>query len=806
MQALKERLVRESRTDLFRFTLSTMPTFEPADFHKRYYGVLTKFVHKEIKKLMVFMPPQHGKEISDNQIIPTPLGLKRHGDLRVGDYVFGRDGSPVIVQWVSPKTRSEYVITFSDGSQVECHGNHEWVVFDRSQRKERTIETKYIASQKVESGTPNRRGHRYRFQVDSNVCVQFAERDTKIDPYTLGAWLGDGCAQSGIIHVGGVDTEIVSNTPYDFHENRGSTTRRFYSPEFFSLLKRYRLLNNKHIPKNYIFNSVEVRKQLIAGLIDTDGYVYSKNGRVTISNTNKDVVDKAAFILRSLGQSVVVSKFEPKTSSSGIEGKKVCYQLCFNPTIDFPTVVPRKKIARLVKNKRRAIVSIERKDGLGYGNCIQVEGGVYLVGDTFVPTHNSEGSTRRLPAFLLGQSPDTRVAIVSYNAPKARKFNREIQRIIDTPEYQEIFPDTCLNSSNVTTVAGSWIRNADECEIVGHLGGFKTVGVGGALTGEPVDVLIMDDIYKDAKTAWSSTVRESVSDWYDTVAETRLHNNSQQLIVFTRWHEDDLAGTLLRQQGEYHPTDNPNGWVVVIYQAIKQGMPTEYDPRQEGEALWEERHNIEKLEAIRKRNPHVFDSLYQQDPKPSEGLMYDIGFTEYQTRPATSYCIRKAYVDTADTGADYLCAIVYDETEVGNYLVDVLYTQKPMEYTETALARMLSKHQVQECIVESNNGGRGFQRAVEKQCRLMGNAKTKFKWFHQTDNKEVRININSAAVQNLTFMPQGWISLFPEFASAINSYMKIGKNAHDDAPDALTGTIEKRKNRTKSDVAGLFGR
>ena len=195
------------------------------------------------------------------------------------------------------------------------------------------------------------------------------------------------------------------------------------------------------------------------------------------------------------------------------------------------------------------------------------------------PQHGkSEGSTRRLPSFILGERPDTRIAIVSYNAPKARKFNREIQRIIDTPEYQEIFPETHLNSSNVTTVAGSWLRNADECEIVGHLGGFKTVGVGGALTGEPVDVLIMDDIYKDAKTAWSSTVREGVSDWYDTVAETRLHNNSQQLIVFTRWHEDDLAGTLLRQQGEYHPTDNPNGWVVVIYQAIKQGAPTDYDP------------------------------------------------------------------------------------------------------------------------------------------------------------------------------------------------------------------------------------
>lgn len=802
---MKERLTRESRSDLLRFTLSTMPTFRPADFHRRYYNVLTDFAHGKIRKLMVFMPPQHGKQISDNQIVLTPSGVKRHGDLRVGDYVFGRDGSPVMVQWVSQKTQSEYLLTFSDGAQVECHGNHEWTVYDRSQNKERTIETKYIASQKIESGRPNKRGHRYRFQVDSSVCVQFAGRKTQIDPYTLGVWLGDGKSSDPVLHIGYDDLQIVDNIPYPTKEGKGTTDRVFYIQGQRSKFSRYNLLNNKHIPDDYIFNSVDVRKRLIAGLIDTDGYVYPKNGRVTISNTNKEIVDKAAFVLRSLGQNVVISEFEPKTSSSGIVGKKVCYQLCFNPTIDFPTVVPRKRITRLVKNKRRAIVSIERKDGLGFGNCIQVEGGVYLVGDTFIPTHNSEGSTRRLPAFILGGNPDKKVVIVSYNAPKARKFNREIQRIIDSEEYHDIFPETSLNASNVTTVAGSWLRNADECEIVGYRGGFKTVGVGGALTGEPVDVLIMDDIYKDAKTAWSPIVREAVSDWYDTVAETRLHNDSQQLIVFTRWHEDDLAGTLLRQQGVYNEENNPDGWVVVIYKAIKEGAPTEYDPRQEGEPLWAERHNLDKLQSIRKRNPQVFESLYQQDPQPSEGLMYESGFSEYITRPATMRCKRKAYVDTADTGTDYLCAIIYDETEIANYIVDVLYTARAMEYTEPELAKMLFKHNVAECVVESNNGGRGFARNVERQSRILGNNKTQFKWFTQTDNKDVRIFSNSATVQNLTIMPQCWKRLFPEFANAICGYLKAGKNAHDDAPDALTGTIERRVKRSKTNVASLFG-
>lgn len=421
------------------------------------------------------------------------------------------------------------------------------------------------------------------------------------------------------------------------------------------------------------------------------------------------------------------------------------------------------------------------------------------------PQHGkSEGSTRRLPAYLMGRDPNRKVAVVSYSAPKARKFNREIQRIIDTQEYHEIFPNTALNASNVTTVAGSWLRNADECEIVGHRGGFKTVGVGGALTGEPVDTLIMDDIYKDAKTAWSSTVRESVEDWYDTVAETRLHNDSQQLIVFTRWHEKDLAGHLLEQQGIYDPITNPRGWVVVIYQAIKMGRPNEYDPREEGEALWPERHNLEKLISVRSRNKHVFESLYQQDPKPLQGLMYEQGFKEYEIIPYSKNMHKKNYTDTADEGKDYLCSICYVETDTANYVTDVIYTQKPMEYTEPKTAEQLSRQAIEKAVIESNNGGRGFARAVEKQCRIMGNNKTTFKWFHQSENKAVRIFSNSAAVQNLTYFPKGWDKLWPAFYDALTNYMKVGTNDHDDAPDCLTGTVEQRTKKGNQDLTGLF--
>lgn len=405
------------------------------------------------------------------------------------------------------------------------------------------------------------------------------------------------------------------------------------------------------------------------------------------------------------------------------------------------------------------------------------------------PQHGkSEGSTRRLPAYLLGLDPDLRIAIVGYSSPMARRFNRDVQRVIDSPEFAATFPGTALAGMSEAE-SGRWVRNADEFEIVGHRGGLKTVGVGGPLTGSPVDVLIIDDIYKDAMSAWSSVVRSSIADWYDTVAASRLHNDSRQLIVFTRWHEEDLAGRLLALEGEFSP-NNPNGWRVVIYPAIKEGGPTDEDPREEGEALWPELHSLEKLEAERERNPKSFASLYQQNPRPLEGLLYDRPFRDWEVIPATRRRVVKNYTDTADEGGDFLCSITYVETEEAIYILDVIYTQKPMETTEQMVAESITKHSVQVANIESNNGGRGFARSVERLCRTMGNTTTRVAWFHQSANKASRIFTRSAEVMNLVRFPSGWRSMWPAFANAISGYLSVGRNAHDDAPDALTGCVE----------------
>lgn len=799
-----------ARHRLINFARYMQPDLALEPFHVVYYTLLDKFAHGEIKKMIVQMPPQHGKEISDNQIVATTKGLKKHGDLIVGDYVFGRDGTPVKVLWVSEKTRSEYVVSFSDGAKIECHGNHEWTVYNRFRQKEETIETKYMASSTIYNGD-GKRGSRYKYHVDSNVCVMFDSRNVDLDPYVLGAWLGDGDSSCGIIHIGNNDVEIIGNSTYKFKESKGTTTRKFYSPELNLLLKNNGLIKNKHIPDMYKYNSVEVRKNVIAGLIDTDGYVYHRNGRITISNTNKRIIDDAAFILRSLGQSVVVCEFKPRVSSSGIVGKKIVYQLCFNPTMTFPTKVKRKKITKLSINKKRAIVSIERKEGLGYGNCIQVEGGIYLVGDTFIPTHNSEGSSRKLPAFMLGLNPDTKICIGSYAATIARDFNRDVQRIIDTPSYRELFPETYLNGSNVVTMANTYLRNSDVIEMVEHKGLLRVVGRGGSLTSKTVDVSILDDVYKDYAEGNSPIVRNAAWKWYTTVVRTRLHNDSQELIVFTRWHDDDLIGRI-EKSGEtvieiksWDDVKNiPAGaWVRINFEGLKTGEPTEIDPREPGAALWDRRHSRAKLEGQRALDPVQFQCLYQGNPGNAEGKLYRNPFRTYVDKSEWGTYVRSGnYTDVADEGDDFTFSACYDVYKSGNeawneqkkrfepilyaLITDMVFTQENTEITAVTVPEMINRCGTQKAWIESNNGGSGFEKVIRKKLKAVTEP------FYQRENKESRIITNSAMVNAQIIMPIGWEQRFPKIHEHLTGFLRdFPANAHDDPEDGLTGIYEK---------------
>lgn len=292
----------------------------------------------------------------------------------------------------------------------------------------------------------------------------------------------------------------------------------------------------------------------------------------------------------------------------------------------------------------------------------------------FVPPQHgkSELATRRYPAFQLGKKPSSKICICSYSATLAMAFNRDIQRIIDDTKYHDAFPDTILNESNVSTNAqGSYLRNSEIFETVGHRGFIKTVGVGGSLTGTPIDIGIIDDPFKDREEAMSIRIREKVWSWYTDVFETRLHNDSQQLVIMTRWDLDDLAGRILKR--------DKDEWTVISYPAIKD---REYigDPRQIGEALWESKHSLERLRKIEETSPFTFNSLYQQNPKPStESLVFPY-WDEYTDEPDTEALIGIDFGFSNDPTAVIQVKIVKDKMYLKQLLYETRLTNTPLDH------------------------------------------------------------------------------------------------------------------------------
>ena len=270
-------------------------------------------------------------------------------------------------------------------------------------------------------------------------------------------------------------------------------------------------------------------------------------------------------------------------------------------------------------------------------------------------------------------------------------------------------------------------------------------------------------------------------EWYKDTFLSRLEEGAMTVIVMTRWATGDLAGRV--QQ------DDPGEWLVLAMPAYNKETDSMLCP----DILSRETYESRKA----RTSPAIFNANYQQEPMDSKDRMYTgIRTYQYDELPKGSdgqiaWDVVAAYADTADEGADFLCLIVAGIIAGQAYVLDVLYTDRPMEYTEPETAKRLHDNHVDTCKIESNNGGRGFARAVK--ARLWEFFKTRkihIEWFTQTSNKRARIVSNETYVCDNILFPDGWDKRWPEYYRAMTNYKRKGANEHDDAPDATTGLAE----------------
>lgn len=335
-------------------------------------------------------------------VLTANRGWTTHGDLVVGDYVFQPNGKPTKVVKVHPDVYVDNCFEFSNDDVIISGDHHLWDVYDYGNRKQRLMETCEIMKRKTRKGIKNPRGN---FYFNNYEPLEYPHINVPIDPYWLGLWLGDGNKDSARISSDINDIKYsCESTPYEitsYYHGDGKTVFAQYSHQkILENLRKLGVYKNKHIPELYLHNSYDIRMNLLAGLIDSDGYLKKGENGVCFVNTDINLLKGVYELLVGLGFNVRVYKRTAEKMNKSKKGSKTkidiitrndVYELYFVPHLSIPTRIPRKKIIRNSVKKRRISLTDKYKVEPVLGNCITVEAedGMYLVGKNLTPTHNS---------------------------------------------------------------------------------------------------------------------------------------------------------------------------------------------------------------------------------------------------------------------------------------------------------------------------------------------------------------------------------------------------------------------------------
>lgn len=385
------------------------------------------------------------------------------------------------------------------------------------------------------------------------------------------------------------------------------------------------------------------------------------------------------------------------------------------------------------------------------------------------PRHGKSRTATNFVQWLLGKDPHYSVMTGCYNEMLSTQFAKQVRDMIATEKtegitvYNDIFPNTKIKYGEASV--SKWALEGNNTP------NYLATSPSGTATGFGASLIIIDDLIKNAEEAFNTTVLEKQISWFNNTMLSRLEQGGKIIIIMTRWATNDLAGFIL---------ENFENVEHINYKAVDDN-----DKMLCNGILSKEEYDFK----IKNMDKAIVYANYQQEPIDIQGRLYS-EFKTYSTLPNKPNRGIKSYCDTADTGEDFLCNIIYMDYKDSAYILDIIYTKDPMEVTEPLVAKALAKYKVNVAMIESNNGGRAFARNVEVKTKLQGNIKTIIRWFHQSKNKVSRILSNSAWVCENIYFPIDWENRYPQFAKDIKSYQREGKNKHDDAPDALTGVAE----------------
>ena len=383
----------------------------------------------------------------------------------------------------------------------------------------------------------------------------------------------------------------------------------------------------------------------------------------------------------------------------------------------------------------------------------------------FMPPRHGKSllTTQLFPAWFLGRHPDRGVITASYAQDLADDFGRRVRNLLDEPLHRATFPACHLSEDSRaanrfgTTVGGTYF----------------SVGVGAAITGRGAHLMLIDDPIKGAEEARSETVRRSLKEWYSSVARTRLQPGGAIIIIQTRWHEDDLAGWLLNEQGG-------EGWDVLSLPAIAE---TDEPYRKAGGALWPERFPVSELELIRRESGGaVWASLYQQRPAAAEGAIFKRDqWRFYDQAPELKRVILS--IDTAfKTGAenDFSVIAAWGEGTTGYYLLSLWRDRVEFPRLKQTLVNIAAQWKPRVVLIEDAASGQSLIQELRNSTALP------VKPVKADRDKVSRAYaVTPLCEAGRVYLPQGapWLPIF------LDEHSSFDKGVHDDIVDTTTQAL-----------------
>lgn len=348
-----------------------------------------------------------GKAQPNNLIIDTPLGKRKWGDLKVGEYVFGRNGKPTKIIAIHPQgIKKIYRVKFDDRTSTLCCSDHVWTLYGRQQRRKKLNSFVELTTKEIiEKGVlrPNGKTTAKQWSLPDILPVQYSKKKIYIHPYLMGYWIGNGAANQSRVTTN--DREVIDHIlALGFNctegKKQGTKAIALYLRGLKKDFSKYDVFtknsHQRYIPLDYLENTIDVREELLRGLLDSDSEATQK-GSIVYCTTSEQLINDVVWLVRSLGGKAsiqpTVKRGRYKSPKGDLIECKKYWQATINMPNKFQCFYVSRKQERIRSTQKRYLARwIKSIEEVGEENCqcitVQAKDGLYLTND-FIVTHNS---------------------------------------------------------------------------------------------------------------------------------------------------------------------------------------------------------------------------------------------------------------------------------------------------------------------------------------------------------------------------------------------------------------------------------